>query len=103
MNEQPAPSSPKSKFGARKLKKHTGKHSRDASLDVDKSLPTINTNTANTNGSSGSGSSLGTPNASPTKVGFKDKVKGEIKIVHGMVKGDENLIQTGIKMKKGTM
>jgi hypothetical protein len=97
--QQPVPSSPKSKFATRKLKKHSGKHSRDASLDADNSLPAINTNT---NHSGGSGSSMGTPNPSPTKVGFKDKVRGEIKIVHGMVKRDENMIQTGIKMKKGT-
>jgi hypothetical protein len=41
--------------------------------------------------------------SSPSKVGFREKVKGEFMVVHGKLTRDEGLKEAGEKMKKGTM
>lgn len=42
-------------------------------------------------------------NKSPTKVGFKDKVKGEFMVVQGSITRDKTLKEAGERMKKGTL
>ena len=41
--------------------------------------------------------------SSPTKVGFKDKIKGEFMVVQGVLSRDEGLKEAGSKLKKGTL
>ena len=38
---------------------------------------------------------------SPTKPSFKDRFKGEVKILTGRVKGDEEMIHHGMRLKDG--
>jgi hypothetical protein len=48
-------------------------------------------------------SSNSTPPSSPSKVGFREKVKGEFMVVQGKLTRDEGLKEAGEKRKKGTM
>ncbi|KAG8805222.1 hypothetical protein FRC19_008020, partial [Serendipita sp. 401] len=41
------------------------------------------------------------PPSSPTKVGLKDKIKGELMVVQGKLSRDESLKEAGEKVKKG--
>ncbi|KAG8830048.1 hypothetical protein FRC17_005549 [Serendipita sp. 399] len=43
------------------------------------------------------------PPSSPSKVAFKDKIKGEFMVVQGKLSRDEQLKEAGEKMKKGTL
>jgi hypothetical protein len=47
--------------------------------------------------------SSNSPASSPSKVGFREKVKGEFMVVQGKLTRDEGLKEAGEKMKKGTM
>lgn len=83
-------------------------HDRQTDDVVDHDVPAP---IAKDNGGSGSTPSMlanpSSPSApsasSPTKVGFKDKIKGEFMSVSGTITRDHGLKEAGEKLKKGTL
>lgn len=62
-----------------------------------------NQNAGSTTSAFNNSYSPSSPPTSPSKVGFREKVKGEFMVVQGSLTRDKDLKEAGQKMKKGTM